>query len=122
MSNGRTTQPGQNPTGPVRRGDEQERSLVAVPPHGWPGPTDPPDLQHADEDNVFDELNRVQAASWALHQAAILTWSRLSFPKELSGPLRLILRAIEHGCIPRDEWFAALAKFNAPLLPDWGRP
>jgi hypothetical protein len=87
--------------------------------HGNPGPGDPPRLDHPEPDNNYDLLNRVQAVSFALHRLGDMTWTLLRFPTERSGPLRLLLWALQHGCVPRDEWFAALEQFLPPDSLDW---
>ena len=85
-------------------------------PHGLPGPGDAPVV--SDEDPDLEE--RAQAVSFALARLAVLTWTMLRFPTEMSGPVRLLLRALEHGCVPRCEWFEAMEKFLPPAPPDWG--
>jgi hypothetical protein len=65
-----------------------------------------------------DKLNRVQALAFALHRVALLTWARLGFPEELKGPMRLLIRAAEHGTVPSDAWIEAVMKFFPPPPPE----
>jgi hypothetical protein len=66
-----------------------------------------------------DLLERVEAATYALHRYADRFWATLGQPRELTGPLRLVLRAVQHRCYPREEWWSAMEKFLPPEPPDW---
>jgi hypothetical protein len=71
-------------------------------------------------DGEPDLLDRAQAVSFALHQLSVLVWTMLAFPREMSGSLRLLVRALERGDVPKDEWLQAVQPFLPPAAPGWG--